>query len=307
MSSNTIVLKCNGHREEYKANAALSPGHLLTINSSGECLKHAAAGQRVPVIVAVENALAGKTINDAFASGDRVPVVVGSKGDILQVRLQSGQSASRGDGLVSAGDGTFLVGESGASSVPSGLLFRQVADSTAVVNTGSETLFDQSYTLPANALRAGDVIKVTAQVFVTSVNATPNLTSKLFVGGLAGTAIVDTTALAVVANDIVYINSTITIRTIGSGGTMVAVSDFTVGVPGTATAKAKALASTTINTTVTQVFGIGVTWSAAHASNSCLLRMLNIDLERRYGNPIVYAEETMDASGSEKLLRARVA
>lgn len=306
MSANTILLKAKGHREEYKANGVMKPGHLLAVDSNGEVAVHGVVGGQGPVIVAVEDALRGNTVTTAFADDDRVPVVIGAKGDILQVRLANGQSASRGDSLASAGDGTLLV--SGTPSlVPAGLLFRSVAASTAVSNTTTETLFDQYYTLPANALRAGDVMVIRAQAIATATNSTDTLTLKLYIGGLAGTAIANTGAVDVANNDVGEIVATLVFRTVGASGTFVATGYTSLGVGGTVTAKAFLLASTAIDTTASKVIGVGATWSVANPGNSCRLDILEVELTRRYTNTLFIAEETVDASSAEKFIRGRVA
>lgn len=305
---NTILLKCKGHREEYPADAALKPGHLVVVNSTGEVLKHAVAGQRVPVMIACEDALQGKTKDDAFAAADPVPVVTGVKGDVIYVRLQSGQNAAKGDGLYSAGDGTFAVSSvPGASTVNAGVLYKNTAASAAVTNTTTETLFDKSYTLPANALLAGDVIEIDAQAIATATNSTDTLNLKLYIGGIAGTNIAATGAVDVANNDVGIIKATLVIRTIGASGTFVAEGYTSLGVGGTVTAKAFLLGSTAIDTTASKVIGVSATWSVANAGNSCRLDVLTVTLKRDGQATLMYATEAKDATSAEKLVAARVA
>lgn len=49
---------------------AITPGHLVKLNASGGLIKNTLAG-RAPVMVAVENDIFGKGIDDAWASGER--------------------------------------------------------------------------------------------------------------------------------------------------------------------------------------------------------------------------------------------
>jgi hypothetical protein len=159
-----------------------------------------------------------------------------------------------------------------------------VADSTAIAGTGSdsETAFDTTVTIPANSLRAGDRIHIRALVDAIGVTSTPNLTIKLYIGTavLSGTLIMSTGAVAVVASGVVLIDAELTIRTIGAtAGRVVGSSSYIAGVVGTATAKvAAALGSTLINTAVAQLVGASAQWSAANASNTCLLRQLSVDI-----------------------------
>ena len=62
-----------------------------------------------PVRVAKEDALQGKTINDAYAQGDNVFVHIAKAGDNLQVYVASGQNFIKGQGLSAGSDGKFVV------------------------------------------------------------------------------------------------------------------------------------------------------------------------------------------------------
>jgi len=105
-------------REERLANAALYPGHILTLNSSNKVLKHATAdGLAKPLMVALEDELQGNGINDAYAADDVVQVGIFRPGDVVNVLLKDGQTATIGKVLCSAGDGTVqLWSMSGDSS-----------------------------------------------------------------------------------------------------------------------------------------------------------------------------------------------
>lgn len=159
--------------------------------------------------------------------------------------------------------------------------YSAVAASTAVTNTTVETLFDKSVTLPADALRPGDVIKVRAQVIATATNSTDTLTLKLYIGGLTGTAVVSTGAVDVANGDIGYIDAEIVVRDVGATGHIVAAGVQALGVPGTVTAKPFLLGSTVIDTTAAKVIGVSATWSVANAGNSCRLDVLNVQIVRK--------------------------
>lgn len=105
--SNTIRLNVTGHYDEAAANAALSPGHLIEILSTGKVRKHASAGAKVLARFAVEDALQGKTIDDAYAADDVVGFVAPKKGDVVNALLAAGNVYAKGDKLFSAGDGTL--------------------------------------------------------------------------------------------------------------------------------------------------------------------------------------------------------
>ena len=162
-----------------------------------------------------------------------------------------------------------------------GVVYRNVAASAAHTDTTTEALFDTQYSIPANTLKAGSVVKVRYQGIATSTNATDTLTIKLYIGGLSGTAILTGTATDVANNAIFAGEAVIVIRTAGATGTLVAVGTHT-DVPaasGTAThAVTEITASTTVDTTAAQVVGVGADWSVQSASNSARLDIMVVEI-----------------------------
>jgi len=158
------------------------------------------------------------------------------------------------------------------------LLYSNIAASTAVTNTTTETAFDKAVTIPANTLKVGDVIRVRAQAIATLTNATDTLDLQLRLGT---TDILATGAVDVANNDIGFIDADIVVRTVGASGTIVAAGHTALGVPGTVTAKPKLLGSTTLDTTADQSVNVSATWGAANAGNSVRLDILNVQLIRK--------------------------
>jgi hypothetical protein len=111
MSDNTIRIKCYAdRREEALADAALSPGHLLMKNSTNEVLKNTATTQKL-VAVAIEDYHQGKTIDDAYSSGDVVSYIHPMPGDVVQLRVAAAEEAIViGDALQPKNDGTVEKG-----------------------------------------------------------------------------------------------------------------------------------------------------------------------------------------------------
>lgn len=69
----TIVAKGRGIRKELNAGGAVNPGHIVMINGSGlGVVQSGAAATSVALLVAVENELFGKGVEDAYATGDRL-------------------------------------------------------------------------------------------------------------------------------------------------------------------------------------------------------------------------------------------
>jgi hypothetical protein len=108
MAKNTIKLKKYlDVIDEYIAAGAITPGHLLQIDSAGKVVVHATAGGNQTPLIALEDELWGKTIDDAFASGDPVQVWTAQRGEVAYMLLKDGENVAIGDYLESAGDGTL--------------------------------------------------------------------------------------------------------------------------------------------------------------------------------------------------------
>lgn len=159
-------------------------------------------------------------------------------------------------------------------------MYSATAASSAVTNTNVETLFSNQYTLPANILKTGSVIHVRYQGIATSTNLTDTLRARLFIGGLTGTVLQTCGPTDVANNDIFAGEVYLTIRTVGATGTFIGWGNQTniLAASGSATMVTSIVASTTIDTTVSQLIGVGATWSVASASNSCRLDYLTIEM-----------------------------
>lgn len=275
-------------------------------SETGTFRPHNLAGKRAERLFAKEDANQGKTILGGYPTlpynppgavsgylpGDIVAAFVGSPGDVVFARLQAGQVVTGGESLMSAGDGSLIVAENDR------LLYDNVAASAAVSNTVTETLFNKSYTIPANFLQVGDVLRIRGQVIATATHSTDTLTLKLYLGGLAGTAIISSGAVDVADGDIGFFDVTIVIRTIGASGTFVATGLYSLGVPGTVTAKPFLKASSAIDTTASKVLGIGATWSVADAGNSARLDIFTVEINSQLF-PIAVALDAVDNSAGD--------
>ena len=105
-SPTTILLQVNGgdtgdrRVHDAKAGGAITPGHFLTW-SSGTLIAHAGAGAVTRKMVALEAPWVegSPAIDQAYASGDRVPYIHASNGDVVYGILASGQNVAAGASL----------------------------------------------------------------------------------------------------------------------------------------------------------------------------------------------------------------
>lgn len=250
----------------------------------------------------VEKATAGSRIC-GYVDGQR-PTTIPSGAVFYMVKrgpvsvLLDATACKEGDGLaVGAASGQVKAVGANASA-----RYVSVAASAAISNTVTQTAFDKSVSLAANTLKPGSRIRVRGQVIATSTNSTDTLDLTLRLGT---TDLIATGAVDVGNNDIGYIDAELVVRTIGASGTVVGVAHTALGAPGTVTAKPKALASTTIDTTAAQSVNITATWSVASASNSCRLDVMTVEVLPPVDPSVVNTWAMADAAAaSGTLVRA---
>lgn len=103
-----------------EADGAILPGEMIELAADGkydrlasskaEALKGAAG-----LKIAVEDALQGRTVDDAYADGDQVFFYEPKNGDHLLVLVASGENIAVGDTLVPTGGGDGKFEEAGGS------------------------------------------------------------------------------------------------------------------------------------------------------------------------------------------------
>lgn len=159
---------------------------------------------------------------------------------------------------------------------------KQTAASEIVANTTTETAFASLYTIPANTLEVGDLIRVVAYgVYSTAVLA-PTIRGRLYLDDGTPVAMLDTGALTVVAGA--------TNKGWRAEGSLVCTDAppkiDAQGIASFATAATAALSAHIANTGVITAPDFGnamdiyltITWGAASASNTIQLLQLNIEI-----------------------------
>jgi hypothetical protein len=96
--------------EEHVADAAITPGMLLEINSDNEVLAHNSSGAAAEALFAMEDALQGATVDDDYAAGEVCCCILPSKGSVVNALLYAGTNYTVGTVLESQGDGTLKSG-----------------------------------------------------------------------------------------------------------------------------------------------------------------------------------------------------
>jgi hypothetical protein len=153
------------------------------------------------------------------------------------------------------------------------------ASAVAGASSTAAVAFDRSLTIPANALQAGDVVRIRAQGLVVDQNGSDTATIRLRLGG---STLATSPAIDVADNDVFNIDSAVTIRTDGASGTLVA-SSLGQGPDAAGTDLAvwgDILASTAVNTTAAITVDATVQFSGSHADNQVRLDTLVVEVMR---------------------------
>ena len=132
-----------------------------------------------------------------------------------------------------------------------------------VTHTNSTDAADLcSYSIAADTLEKGDVIRFSVRALVTDNNSTDTLTPIMNFGG---TAIATGAALDVADSDIVWVDGLISVTAAGSSGTMTAHTQIKTNTGDTDVFTHTALTSK--DTTGALALALNVDWSVAHAEN----------------------------------------
>src|SRR3990167_2684133 len=137
MAYRTIVLKGDPVRKELKAGGTITPGHIVQRNSANAVVVHPTAGGNASALVAVEDSLQGKDVDDTYSSNNRVQLAYLSSGMEVALILATSQTVVIGDLLESNGNGQVRkhtvqaadsVGalEAGESIYPNAGIFRAI-------------------------------------------------------------------------------------------------------------------------------------------------------------------------------------
>lgn len=171
-----------------------------------------------------------------------------------------------------------------AADLPAGvarLLFAKSNTADQVTNTTTFTLFGTTYTLPANSVAAGTIIKVRAAGRISTAPVAPSLSLQFQFGGVNTLNIGPMVIAASMAGQQWSFECTLMFP--GSGTVAVDCEGVVIVSAGSTTAATVVCPTpqaVTRNMAATQVFQFGAQWSAASTSNSILLNQFNVEIER---------------------------
>lgn len=187
------------------------------------------------------------------------------------------------------GDDGFAIpgppGPAGAAG-PSGALSMVYEDATVpggntIANTTTPAAFTSSYTIPANSLAVGSVIRVKLYGIYSTAIAPPTLSLTLALGGTTILASGAVTMVGSLTNNGWWADALLTVTAIGASGTVEAqgYAEFsTAATTGLSLDLTNTAAIGSVDTTGTLALTVTAQWSAASASNSIQLREMIVEV-----------------------------
>ncbi len=187
--------------------------------------------------------------------------------------------ASKGIGTITTATITTLTTGAAGGRVGS-LVYSNTAASTTIGNTGAaETLFDLSYTIPANTLAAGTKVRIRYAGFGVTGIGSDTFASKLYIGGSSGgTALITAATTALATNGTFTGECELIQRSTGATGAFYSCGTYKLpSAEGTMTVKDDVVIGSTLNTAAQQAVVVTGTWNSNNA-NSVRLDMLFVEI-----------------------------
>jgi hypothetical protein len=163
------------------------------------------------------------------------------------------------------------------TTVDGGLLYNNTAVGTALTGSSTETDLD-SFTLPANFLKAGDEIEIEGWGIATATNSTDTLAINVKLGSVTVCAVA---AVDAANNNIWRFRMVITVRSVGASGKIIAHGNAgALGATSTAELM-RTLNEATLDTTAAAAAKVTGTWSTTSGGNSCRSEQFAVRLRRK--------------------------
>jgi hypothetical protein len=243
------------------------------------------AGNTTTTITTAEQAGA-RTYTVPDAGGNTEFVMAAGNSTIAGTKTFSAQPvipgfATLAGGAAFTGAVTTTNGVAGGTAkVVGGRSYAQVAAGAALTNSATETVLG-SFTIPANTIGQGTMVKIRFQGIATATNANDTLQIKAYLGDttLAGTALF-TSAAVDVGNDNIFTGEFVLVGRAAAGAAAAVVGAGSYSDPGAVGTAVKAayLATTNFATNAALLVEVSGKWSAADPGNSCRLDVLTVEV-----------------------------
>lgn len=129
---------------EYKADAAITPGDLLEVTSTGVKVHATAGGRAIPMFAGIDK-WQGRDIDDDYATGDRVNVQVFPPGSKVNALIKDGEDIAVWDFLESGAGGDLREVDADASvgDVVTGSVIAVALEALDLTGSSTQTAADR--------------------------------------------------------------------------------------------------------------------------------------------------------------------
>jgi hypothetical protein len=160
-----------------------------------------------------------------------------------------------------------------------GLLYSNATVGSAIANTTSETAFASAYTIPANSLKVGDVLRIKLWGVYSTAAVAPTITGKIKFGSTVMLNTGALTSVALVSNGGWFMDASFVVQAIGGSGSIdaQAYAEFSTAATTGLSVNVANTAPITVATNAAQAITATVTWSLASASDSITLRQMIVE------------------------------
>lgn len=255
-----------GHNTLYKVGNGANSGQTIKLNSGESLIIESPSGTNLFEVDSNGQVIAASTINgtDIAASGDIVAVAGSFTGNVaVDGRITTADAVASGDYRVVGGRVYSAV------SAADNLL--------ASAGAGAHVDFAQTYSIPANTLKANSILKIKGSVAVSNADGTDTLELKLYIGA---TTLMTITAFDPSAvTDFANFDFDLVARAApGAAASCVGMGKWVTSDNGTLIHGAAILAATNLATNGALVVKASAKWSSTTASTNARLEMFNVEI-----------------------------
>lgn len=195
----------------------------------------------------------------------------------------TGLTGAPGYGQVAVGNascGYTLTATSSLKISPKKFVNITVPSGNTIANTTTETAFASTYTIPANTLEVGDIIRIKLWGVYSNTLTPPTVIGKVKIGSTVFATTGTITGGAAASNAGWSGEESIVVQSIGSSGVVDAQAflEFATAATAALTINVPNASTLTLDTTADQAITVTVQWGTASASNTITLRQMIVEI-----------------------------
>lgn len=168
-------------------------------------------------------------------------------------------------------------------TIPSPLVYQDgtvPAGNTIANQSGSDVAFTSSYTILANTLAVGSVIRIKLQGVYGTATIAPLITAKLKIGATTFLTSGILTSVALVTNGGWTANAELIVTAIGGNGSIESqgYAQFATAATTGLSVNLTNLAVISLDTTINKIITVTINWNTSDTANTITLRTISVDI-----------------------------